>query len=226
MILFLGPDTSPIYKHLCDTEPRVIAHDGVIDPGDLALSVVTFIVSHGYRHLIRRPVLDLLAGDPAQDRLPTRVINCHVGYLPWNKGADPNLWSWLEDTPKGVSIHMVDEGLDTGPIIARRPVDFGDAGGQTLRTTYDRLQRVMLELFVDHWSEIREDDDVPYWDQSPGGSFHKLADRRRVEHLLTAGWDTPVSALADYAADRQMAAAWREQYAAEVAEVGHRPGPH
>lgn len=53
------------------------------------------------------------------------VLNVHHGYLPLIRGADSVLWAiyygrreWV-----GVSVHVVDEGLDTGPILARRRIE-------------------------------------------------------------------------------------------------------
>jgi len=37
--------------------------------------------------------------------------------------ADPNVWSFIEKTPKGVSIHYLDAGIDTGDIIAQKLVE-------------------------------------------------------------------------------------------------------
>ena len=53
------------------------------------------------------------------------VLNVHHGYLPHIRGADSILWGiyygmreWV-----GVSVHVVDEGLDTGPILSRRRIE-------------------------------------------------------------------------------------------------------
>eukprot|EP00392_Amoebophrya_sp_AT5.2_P019205 g19951.t1 len=62
-----------------------------------------YCVSYGYRHIIRTPVIEGMF-----DR--KRIINLHISYLPYNRGADPNLWSILERTPPGVTIHHIDEG--------------------------------------------------------------------------------------------------------------------
>ncbi|MCL0081308.1 hypothetical protein M1N64_03665 [Peptococcaceae bacterium] len=48
------------------------------------------------------------------DKFQGRAINLHISFLPWNRGADPNFWSFIENAPVGVSIHYLDEGIDTG----------------------------------------------------------------------------------------------------------------
>jgi methionyl-tRNA formyltransferase len=120
------------------------------------------------------------------------VINLHISLLPYNRGADPTLWSVLEDTPAGVTIHYIDEGVDTGDVIAQRPVEL--TGDDTLATAYAKLQHAMVELFREQWPAISAgtNERAP---QPPGGTAHKVADRAAVEHLLTEGWDTPVHAL-------------------------------
>ena len=73
------------------------------------------IVSFGYRKIIKKEILK---------NLPRLPVNLYIFYLPYNKGAHPNFWSFVENTPKGVSIHEIDEGIDTGGIIARKKISF------------------------------------------------------------------------------------------------------
>ena len=37
----------------------------------------------------------------------------HISYLPFNRGAHPNYWSFKDNSPKGVTIHFIDNGIDT-----------------------------------------------------------------------------------------------------------------
>lgn len=158
------------------SEDRIAAESPIIAWAD-------FLVSYGYRHIISEEVLN---------RFPKRAINLHISYLPWNRGADPNLWSFLEDSPKGVTIHYLDEGLDTGDILAQKKVDH--APKDTLQTSYDRLKSAIEELFVSIWPDIR-DGNQPSFPQPDGGTSHRNRDRARYQHLLIQGWDTPVAGL-------------------------------
>ena len=146
---------------------------------------------HGYRHVLRPPVLD---------RFPRRAVNLHISYLPWNRGADPNLWSFIDNTPKGVSIHYLDAGIDTGDLIAQKAVEFG--AGETLRTSYVRLQNEIAQLLAVHWGRIR-DGSCDAVHQVGTGSFHRTSDREKIAHLLSLGWDTPVAQV------EQAGAEWR-----------------
>lgn len=142
-------------------------------------------VSYRFRHIIEKSLIDYLNG---------KIINLHISLLPWNRGADPNLWSFLENTPKGVSIHYVDEGLDTGDIIAQRGVRF-DVGSETLASTYEILNSEILELFKIQWPLIMRGE-CSRKKQAPGGTYHRLKDKQAYVHLLAdKGWDTPVNYL-------------------------------
>ena len=47
-----------------------------------------------------------------------------MSYLPFNRGAHPNFWSFVDNTPSGVSIVEIDKGIDTGPVIYKKKIKF------------------------------------------------------------------------------------------------------
>jgi methionyl-tRNA formyltransferase len=186
VVLFLGRADSPVLAYLRERED--VDALGPSEPVG-AEHRPRIAVSHGYRLILRRDVLD---------RFP--IVNLHIAYLPYNRGADPTLWSVLEDTPAGVTVHHIDEGVDTGDLIARRRVAFDDAA-DTLATAYSKLQEAMAELFREQWPAISAGT-AARTPQPPGGTSHRMADRAAVEHLLTDGWDTPLAQLRGASAPR------------------------
>lgn len=51
----------------------------------------------------------------------TAFINCHPSLLPLHRGANPYVFTILAgDTEAGVTFHLMDEGIDTGPIVLQR----------------------------------------------------------------------------------------------------------
>ena len=75
---------------------------------------VELVVLAGYMHLLTKPFLD---------RFPGLVVNVHPSLLPSFPGAHAvadALAAGAQET--GVTIHWVDEGLDTGEVIAQEPV--------------------------------------------------------------------------------------------------------
>ena len=179
-ILYLGPKREKFAAFLLSFDDEVVHVDSAMTERDELLESADFIVSYGYRYLLPKAVTFKFA---------RRAINLHISLLPWNRGADPNLWSFLENSPKGVTIHYIDEGIDTGDILAQKYVDY--VLTDTLRTSYQRLENEIEQLFFENWPQIRagRTNAVP---QPQGGSFHRLRDSSVVEHLLTHGWDTPV----------------------------------
>jgi Formyl transferase len=147
------------------------------------------IVSFGYRHIISAHIIASVAQP---------IVNIHISYLPWNRGADPNFWSWFEGTPKGVSIHYIDDGIDTGPILAQSEVMFPNFRNETLATTYEKLRARAAILFAENWMSIRANRIVAR--PQKGGSYHTRTDKERWWSLLPDGYDTPVTHIAEMGA--------------------------
>lgn len=179
-ILLLGPERLWLKHFLESFGDQVIQYQDKLDENSPILNGVDFIISYGYRYIIKPGIVR---------KFKNKSINLHISYLPWNKGADPNLWSFLEDSPKGVTIHYIDNGLDTGDIIVQKEVPYHE--DDTLRTTYERLTQTIEQLFMEYWPLIREGK-VKGIPQPMGGSYHKLKDKEKYLHLLTDGWDTPI----------------------------------
>lgn len=115
----------------------------------------------------------------------------HISMLPWNKGADPNFWSWFDQTPKGVTIHLMDEGLDTGDILFQKQVNID--GSETLASSYELLQQEIIHLFEANTHKILQFDLSPI-PQIPGeGSVHKSIDKEKIFAGLSLGWKTKCS---------------------------------
>lgn len=179
-ILFLGPDTSPLIKYLEAYGETVCVMDDKLSIEFVKEIAPEFIISYGYRHMIKEDIIQ---------SYPNRIINLHISFLPWNRGGDPNLWSFLEDTPKGVTIHYVDEGLDTGDIIVQATISFSE--DETLKTSYEKLQSLIQNLFMQSWEKIKTNR-LPKIKQTGPGTYHKAKDKESFLHLLDQGWDTKV----------------------------------
>ena len=145
-----------------------------------------FVISYGFRHIIPSILIQ---------QYKDRLINIHIGYLPWNRGADPNFWSWHGDTPKGVTIHQMDEGIDTGPILYRRTMFSVDH--QTIKSSYERLHYLAITLFESRWRIIREQGITPFV-QTGESTSHKKKDREAIWHHFPLGWDTPVKDVEEF----------------------------
>ncbi len=111
--------------------------------------------------------------------IPSRCcVNLHLSYLPYNRGKKPNVWPILDGTPAGVSIHVIDEGIDSGPILARRQVDVQPT--DTAETLYRRLLVEIEDLFRESWPGIRDGGLMPLVQEPGSGTFH--LDREMAAH--------------------------------------------
>jgi len=103
------------------------------------------IISFGYRKIISNKVI-------AKIKRP--IINLHISYLPYNRGAYSNFWSFIDNTPKGVTIHEIDKGIDTGKIIYRKKINLKVKNKTSFRSTYELLIFEVQNLFKKHYKSI------------------------------------------------------------------------
>jgi phosphoribosylglycinamide formyltransferase-1 len=98
---------------------------------------VDLVVLAGYMRMIKAPLLEAF---------PHRIINIHPSLLP----AFPGLAAWEQALVAGAAVtgctvHYVDSGMDTGPIIAQSqvPVLPGDTSG----SLHSRIQEAEHALY-------------------------------------------------------------------------------
>jgi methionyl-tRNA formyltransferase len=191
-ILFLGQSDSPVFVWLQKNGENVFSTQDKITVDYILENGFNFLISYGYRFILRKEILNLF---------PYRAINMHISYLPFNRGADPNFWSFIERTPKGVSIHYLDEGVDTGDIIVQKEVSFDSLDSETLASSYQKLQIEIQNLFFQYWVLIKSQkcDRTP---QIGTGTTHRVKDKEHLLHLMEKdGWNTKLSVLVNYSKD-------------------------
>jgi methionyl-tRNA formyltransferase len=184
-ILFLGPACAKIEERLLLDGHCALRTEEAVSVPFLEGEIFDFGISYRYKKIIAEPVISWFRG---------RLVNLHISLLPWNRGYDPNLWSYLENTLSGVTIHVIDAGIDTGPVLAQREVRI-DRQRDTLRTSWNKLAANIEDLFNSRRHGILEGllNPIP---QGKGGSFHRSTDKNRFSSLLEEkGWDTPVKNL-------------------------------
>ena len=98
---------------------------------------VDYVALAGFMRILKAPFLRAF---------PLRVVNIHPSLLP----CFPGLEAWkqaLEYGVKvtGVTVHLVDHGIDTGPILAQAPVPVED--DDTPERLHARIQQVEHELY-------------------------------------------------------------------------------
>jgi methionyl-tRNA formyltransferase len=126
------------------------------------------VISYNYEFIIPENIIEYVQG---------KIYNLHISYLPWNKGSNPNFWSFYEDTLKGVTIHQIDKGIDTGKILYQKECILKPEE-ETFQTSYEKLHQTMVELFKEKWEEIKTGTH-PLLEQRGEGSYH--SDKELIE---------------------------------------------
>ena len=175
-------NTEGLYRWLKQREPAVYKVENKLTPQMVEELAPSFIVSFNYRHIIPEEVLG---------QMPGRIINLHTSFLPFNRGSAPNFFSFWDDTPKGVTIHLMDKSLDTGDILCQRECSF-DEEQETFASTYDKLLENIQDLFRENWEQIKTGKLVPRR-QTGEGTYHRMRELEaiRKEHPFT--WEDRIA---------------------------------
>lgn len=126
---------------------RQVAPGGCNDTGEIeamcaARPDVVLVFGTG---LLKRPLLA---------RFPDRVLNIHLGLSPYYRGAGTNFWPLVNGEPEycGATVHFMDEGVDSGPIVehVRPEIAPGDGpheiGNKTIIAAVETLTRAARAL--------------------------------------------------------------------------------
>ena len=100
------------------------------------------LVSMSFNQIFRKEIINL-----------TRIgiINCHAGKLPFYRGR--NILNWVlinDDKEFGITVHFVDEGIDTGDVVLQKtfPITDKDNYNTLLETSYKACASILYEALV------------------------------------------------------------------------------
>jgi methionyl-tRNA formyltransferase len=82
------------------------------------------------------------------------TINAHYGLLPAYRGMNVTEWSVYHGDPVGVTVHLVDPGIDTGDILLREEIPL--AAGETFATLRAKHQDLAARLLVQAALALRD----------------------------------------------------------------------
>jgi methionyl-tRNA formyltransferase len=131
----------------CRSRGIAFLETGPLDSADAVAAIKALgpdLGIHAGAGLLRRPLIDTF-------RLG--VLNAHMGLLPAYRGMNVAEWAALEGAPIGCTVHLIDSGIDTGPLLAMQEVNIAGYGSiAALRDAVDRAQLAllgdMIELIV------------------------------------------------------------------------------
>mgnify|MGYP003109497420 CR=1 FL=1 len=178
-ILFLGYKNCKLHNFL-NLKYKVTQTMDKITPS--VVKKFNKVVSFGYPHILKSDIINIVNSP---------IINLHISYLPYNRGCHPNFYSFLHNTPKGVTIHYIDEGIDTGNIILQKEINF-PLEENTLHKTYKFLIENIQDLFISNYKDILNDKIIST-PQKGKGTLHYKKELSIYKNILTEGWDTKIN---------------------------------
>ncbi|HWD66090.1 MAG TPA: phosphoribosylglycinamide formyltransferase [Solirubrobacteraceae bacterium] len=139
------PDAPALDRaHQAGVPTQVFSSDRFADRAQRDIAMAAWLAERGAELVVLAGYMQLL-GAEFLDRFPRAVINVHPALLPAFTGLDA-VGQALAYGVKvfGVTVHFVDEGVDSGPVILQRAVELSDA--QDRDEVLEQLQPIEHEL--------------------------------------------------------------------------------
>jgi len=125
------------------------------------LGEINYIISAWWPYIIKKDIFEC-------PRFGT--INFHPSLLPYNRGKNYNFWNLVEEVPFGVSLHFIDEGIDTGDVIFQEAIS--KSWLDTGETLYHKAQKAIVNLYKRSYKDIRRHNYKRIKQNLQEGSFH------------------------------------------------------
>ena len=181
-VLILSPYPQEIIKILEKNQDNYLIYNEKLKINFFKKNKIEFIISYGYKYLITKDIIDLFKG---------KIINLHISFLPFNRGYYPNLWSHLEGSPSGVTIHLINEQIDGGEILLQKKVEI-DPEKHSFRSSYLILRKEIEILLKSNWKFLKLGE-IPGKISINKGSYKNKKDGDEILQLFDEGWDTKIS---------------------------------
>ncbi|MEV6979815.1 formyltransferase family protein [Sphaerisporangium sp. NPDC051017] len=112
---------------------------------------------------------------------PRGIVNLHPSLLPYNRGRRTAIWSIIDGTPAGATLHMVDQGVDTGPLLSQEevPVHPYDTGG----SLYRKVEDAAVELFRRSWPLLCANSLIPKEQDHDKATEHTTSEFEEIGYL-------------------------------------------
>jgi methionyl-tRNA formyltransferase len=108
-------------------------------------------------------------------------LNFHPSFLPFNRGKNPNFWCLVDETICGVSLHFIDEGIDSGNIVAQKK--FKTSWEDTGKTIYEKSRDSIVELFKETFLRLKNNQLIINKQNLNEGTFHKSSELDQISEI-------------------------------------------
>ena len=175
-----GPELPPMPEIAARHKVRIVRYRSLADKSTMELLISL------------RPVVIVLAGAPILRQglidIPSRgVVNAHPAFLPDARGMDVVEWSVIGGIPSGVTVHLVERGVDSGPILLRRSVS--GPRPTTIAALREAIEKQAAEMMVEAVRGLLSGTLVPQAQDHKGTTFAAMPSRlrRQVDEILRRG---------------------------------------
>lgn len=187
-VVILGPAqrNAAICGYLGETGHKCRSTEAPVSVGELG--GVDWLVVNGYAPILKPAVIA---------HMGKRVINVHPSHLPYGRGIFPLFWTLFYGWPTGVSLHQIDEGIDTGPVFACKAVH-SSGPTETLRSFNQRLLDEASQLLIESWNGIASGYILPLAQPRIESAlvFKTRLQSEAFVDLLPDLWETPLPVVA------------------------------
>ena len=139
---------------------------------ELKTLAIDYMITVYWPYLLKPEIFDLSKNG---------CINFHPALLPTNRGWYPHVHNILYESPAGVTLHLIDEGADTGPILAQKKIDVEPI--DTAFTLYEKLQNEIIDLFKKTWLKIKNGEILPKLQDESNSSYHKKREMDDLDYI-------------------------------------------
>jgi methionyl-tRNA formyltransferase len=108
------------------------------------------LVSMSFNQIFKKDILSIFSN---------KVINCHAGKLPFYRGRNILNWVLINDEKEyGITVHYIDEGIDTGNIILQKtyPISDEDNYSTLLENSYEECGVLLLNAIKNIKGHVHE----------------------------------------------------------------------
>ena len=184
-ILLLGPDwRNHAIEKILKKKNNLLKTNKKINTKLIINNKIDILITSGYPFLIKEEIIKKV----------NIAINLHISFLPYGKGVMPNLWSFIENFPAGITIHQWDKNFDTGKILIQKKIYFKDKSNQTLKTTHDYLLAKLEDLFLKNYRKIFNNK-IKSFEQNKYiiiNRYHTRKESDKIMKKLPKKWNTPI----------------------------------
>jgi methionyl-tRNA formyltransferase len=134
------------------------------------------MVSVAGNQVFRRPLIDIA---------PHGCLNLHGALLPKYRGLLPSFWVLKNrERYSGVSVFLVENGIDSGPILVQKRFEIG---GMTQEHLIEHSKSVGMDAIVEAVEMIMRGDTTRIANSDADATYHSFPTARDVAEFRRAG---------------------------------------